>query len=290
MTSARPDVTAIVIAYEVRDEVMTCLASLERHADGLDVETILIDNGSQDGTVEAVRAHFPDTIVVALDHNAGLPARNEGLRRARGRYRMFIDTDAELTAGAMTTMVELLDSDPSIGLVGPRLVNEDGSLQLSCRRYPPVMLPVLRRPPLMRWFDDGPTIRHHLMADAPYDRRRRVEYVLGACMMFTERAQASAGEIDERIWFGHDDADWCFKIREAGLDIVFEPAATVIHRYRRTSVSNAISKHSIRQLQAHVHFQRKWARRRSALRAAGRAMDEEARIGRDAPIGVEAGA
>ena len=282
MSDRRPDVTAIVVAHDVREEVLTCLASLERHAGDLDLEAILVDNGSADGTVEAVEAQYPATRIVRLESNIGIPARNEGLRRARGRHRMFIDSDAAVTEGALETMVRVLDEQPQVGLVGPRLVHDDGSLQLSCRRYPPVLLPFLRRPPLMRWFEEGPTIAHHLMADAPYDAFRRVEYVLGACMMFTERAQRAAGEIDDRIWFGHDDADWCFKIREAGLDVVFEPAATVIHRYRRTSVSNPISMHSLRQLQAHVHFQRKWLSRRAALKAQGRAMDVEARVRRDA--------
>jgi GT2 family glycosyltransferase len=122
------------------------------------------------------------------------------------------------------------------------------------------------------------------MADAPHDRRRRVEYVIGACMLFSESAQHAAGEIDERIWFGPDDADWCFKIREAGLEIGYEPAATVIHKYRRTSRARPLSMHALRHLRAFVMFQRQWAPRRAALKAAGRAMDAEARAEREAQL------
>jgi N-acetylglucosaminyl-diphospho-decaprenol L-rhamnosyltransferase len=275
-TASDPDLTVVVIAHDVRDEVLTCLESLERHQGGVRYHAVLVDNASRDGTADAVRERHPDVEVVRLDTNEGLPARNHGLRRARGRHRMFIDSDAAVTPGALPTLVETLDEDPGIGLVGPRLVHDDGSLQLSCRRYPPLLLPVLRRPPLGRFFEDGPTIRHHLMADAPYDRPRDVEYVLGACMVFSEAAQRAAGEIDERIWFGHDDADWSFKIRLAGLRIRFDPRATVIHRYRRTSASNPLSMHSVRQMQAHVHFQRKWWSQRARLRAEGRRMDDEA--------------
>ena len=272
----RPDVSVIVIAYEVRDEVLTCLRSVARHAGDLAVELIVVDNGSTDGTVAAVEEHFPQARIVALDTNEGLPARNHGLRRARGRMRMFLDSDALLTAGALPALVAVLHAHPRAGLAGPRLVNPDGSLQLSARRYPPLMLPVLRRPPLGHVFEKRRTIRRHLMADAPHDRRRKVEYVLGACMLFRAEAQEAVGEIDERIWYGHDDADWCFRIREAGYDVLYAPAAVVVHAYRRTSASNPLSLFALRFLLAHIHFQRKWLPRRRALVAQGRRMDEEA--------------
>lgn len=273
-TAERPDVSVIVIARDVRDEVLTCFESIERHAGDVTYEAFLVDNASSDGTAEAVRERFPEVEVVSLSTNEGLPARNHGLRRARGRYRMFIDSDAALTPGALPTMVEALESDPTVGLVGPRLIYPDGSLQLSTRRYPPLMLPFLRRPPLDRFFEDGPTIRRHLMAGEPHDRRRRAEYVLGACQLFRAEAQAAAGEIDERIWFGHDDADWCFSMRVAGWEILYVPDARVIHDYRRTSAQQPLSTFALRQLAAHLHFQRKWWSRRSSLVAEGRAMDD----------------
>jgi GT2 family glycosyltransferase len=272
-----PAVTVIVIAHDVRDEVLACLDSIHRHADGLAVQTVLVDNGSRDGTAEAVRATFPGVEIEALAKNEGIPARNYGLRRARGRYRMFLDSDAVLTAGALRTLVDTLDADASIGVVGPRLLNLDGTTQLSARRYPPALLPFLRRPPLSRFFEDGPTVRRHLMDGEDLSRRRRVEYLLGACMLFRREAQEAVGQIDTRIWYGHDDADWCFRIRQAGYDVVYEPAAEVVHGYRRTSSSNPVSKLALRFLIAHVYFQWKWRRSRRALIEEGRAMDREAR-------------
>jgi GT2 family glycosyltransferase len=284
-----PDVSIIVIAHEVRDEVLACFESVELHTGDVSVECFLVDNGSADGTVEAVAARYPEVEIVALETNEGVPARNHGLRRARGRHRMFLDSDALLTPGALRTMADVLDENPEIGLVGPRLIYPDGGLQLSTRRYPPVMLPLLRRPPLDRFFEDGPTIRRHLMAGEAHDRRRRVEYVLGACQMFRAEAQAAAGEIDERIWYGHDDADWCFAIREAGWDVLYVPDAEVVHNYRRTSTQRPLSRLALRQLAAHVHFQRKWRARRAALIDAGRAMDDEVEAATVPTPGVLAG-
>ena len=276
--SEAPDVTVIVIAADVRDEVLACLESVERFRGGLAVETVLVDNGSADGTAAAVRSRFPDVDVVVLAKNEGVPARNHGLRRARGRHRMFLDSDAVLTEGALPALVAALDGSPGVGLVGPRLVYPDGGLQLSTRRFPPVVLPVLRRWPLARLLEHRSVVRHHLMAEDPHDRRRRVEYVLGACQLFRAEAQHAAGEIDRRIFFGPDDADWCFAIRDAGFDVVFVPEAEVVHGYRRSS-TKPISRVALRHVVAFYRFQWKWRGRRRDLRAEGRAMDAEAREG-----------
>ena len=274
-----PDVSVIVVAHDVREEVLACLGALREHGGGLALQVIVVDNASGDGTLEAVVEHHPEAEVLRVDHNAGMVARNAGLAEARGRYQMFLDSDAAVTAGALQRMAAFLDAHPGVGLVGPRLTYRDGSLQLSARRYPPALLPVLRRPPLGRFFEDGPTIRRHLMADDAHDAPRRVEYVLGAAQFFRREVVERLGGTDRRIWYGHDDADWCFAIREAGWDVAYLPEAVVVHDYRRSSAADPVSWRAVRQMQAHLHFQVKWLRRRRHLIAEGRAMDAEAAEG-----------
>jgi len=271
-----PDVSVIVVAHDVREEVLACLASVERHAREVTYELLLVDNGSTDGTAVAVAASFPAAEVIRLPRNAGVAARNEGLRRARGRLRMFLDSDAQLTAGALAELVRYLDANPGVGLVGPKLVYEDGTLQLSARRFPPMLLPLLRRPPLGRFFEESEAVRRHLMADERHDVTREVEYVLGACQLFTARAQSAVGEIDPHFFFGPDDADWCFRIRRAGLAVVYHPAATVIHAYRRTSAARPFSRVAREQLRAFVRFQWKWRRERAQLVREGHEQDARA--------------
>jgi N-acetylglucosaminyl-diphospho-decaprenol L-rhamnosyltransferase len=275
--SAAPDVSVIVVAHDVREEVLACFASVERHAAPVTYELLLVDNASTDGTAVAVARDFPAAEIVRLPRNVGVAARNEGLRRARGRTRMFLDSDARLTPGALAELVGYLDAHPEAGLVGPRLVYEDGSPQLSARRFPPLLLPLMRRPPLGRLFERTRWVRRHLMADEPHDRTREVEYVLGACQLFTARAQAAAGELDERIFFGPDDAEWCLAVRAAGLQVVYHPAATVVHGYRRMSAGRPFSRVALAQLAAFARFQWKWRRERARLVREGREMDERAR-------------
>jgi GT2 family glycosyltransferase len=273
---ATVDVTVIVVAHDVREEVLACLDALRRHRGDLEIQVLVVDNASSDGTADAVLRAHPGAEVLRIEHNAGMVARNAGLAEARGRYQMFLDSDATVTAGALPTLVAFLDANPQVGLAGPRLVYPDGTLQLSARRYPPALLPILRRPPLGRFLEHGRTVRRHLMAEDSHATTRQVEYVLGACQMFRAEAADRLGGTDRRIWYGHDDADWCFAMRTAGWQVAYVPDAVVVHDYRRSSVDRPISRLAVRQLQAHVHFQLKWLRQRRRLIAEGRQMDSEA--------------
>jgi GT2 family glycosyltransferase len=263
---ATPAVTIVVVAHSVRDELERCFVSIDMHAE-LPVHTILVDNASQDDTLRWVEQAHPEVEVVGLEANLGVAARDHGLRRSRSPYTMFLDSDAALTAGALASMVAALEANPGWGLLGPKLVYEDGQLQLSCRRYPPLGLPLYRRPPFDRLFERRRTIRRHLMTEIDHDRTRPVLYVLGACQLFRTSLARRAGPFDDRVFLGWDDADWCIRIRDAGGEIVYFPQATVIHSYRRQTRRRPASRAALRQMGAFLYFQRTyWPRRRRLLR------------------------
>ncbi|MFP5361665.1 MAG: glycosyltransferase family 2 protein [Thermoleophilia bacterium] len=273
MSAADPVVTIVIVTHSVRADLQRCLASIAEHA-GLPVRTIVVDNASTDDTLAFVRAHHPDVELVELARNEGTAARDYGLRLAESRYTMFVDSDAALTPGALPAMVAAMDEHPSWGLLGPRLVYDDGSMQLSCRRFPPLLLPVLRRPPLSRLFEQRRTVQRHLMSDFDHARTRPVLYVLGACQLFRTQTARAAGPFDMNVFWGWDDADWCFRIREAGGDVVFFAGAQVVHSYQRTTARKPLSGRAIKQLQAFVYFQRLyWGRRRELIRLSRR-LDE----------------
>jgi N-acetylglucosaminyl-diphospho-decaprenol L-rhamnosyltransferase len=270
--AAQPVVSIVIVAHSVRDEVERCLASIKELA-GVPVEVIVVDNASTDGTPAWLQAEHPDVTLVALETNRGVAAREEGLRRARGRSTMFLDSDAALTENALPKLAAALDAHPSWGLLGPRLVHDDGTLQLSCRRFPPIVLPLLRRPPLERFGRDSAIVRRHLMEDVDHDRARSVPYVLGACQIFRTSLAQAAGPFDSRIFFGPDDIDWCIRIRDAGGDVVYFPEATVVHSYRRMTAAAPVSRSSLRHLQAFLYFHWKYRRRWRALRRLERELD-----------------
>jgi N-acetylglucosaminyl-diphospho-decaprenol L-rhamnosyltransferase len=276
--SSDPDVSIVIVAHSVRNELERCLGSIRDFAE-LPVQTILVDNASTDGTVPWVRRSHPSVEVIELSKNIGTIARDHGLRRARGRFTMFLDSDAALTAGALPVMVEAMERNRGWGLIGPRLVGDDGSFQLSCRRFPPPLLPLIRRPPLSAFSENSAMVRWYLMTDVDHSRPRPVVYVLGACQLFrtslgkavARRRAPSAG-----IFFGPDDVDWCIRMRDAGGEIVYFPAATVIHSYRRESRQRPISRHALRHLRAFAALQWRYRRRRQELDLLATELDRKA--------------
>ena len=163
MTASSPDVSVVIVAWRARDDVLRCLRSLSRQA-GISHEAIVVDDGSADGTPEAVAEQFPDVRVLAKPVNEGLVAgRNDALPLVKGRLVLMLDADTEVRSGAIPTLAEVLDSRPEVGLVGPKLVDEQCALQLSCRRYPSLLLPFLRRGPYARVDPDPPAHRWHML-------------------------------------------------------------------------------------------------------------------------------
>ena len=248
------------------------LESIELHA-GLPVEVIYVDNGSRDDTLEWLRRAALDVTVIPLGENRFGAARTPALQWARGRYTMFLDSDARLTAGALPSMVAALDEQRTWGLIGPKLVYDDGVLQLSCRRYPPMTLPLIRRPPLDRVFEDGRVVRRHLMADVDHSQTRPVLYLISACQLFRTSLAHQLGGIDQKLAWGWEDTDWCIRVRAAGAQVVYFPEATVIHSYRRMTRRRPLSRDALRQLGCHLHFQRKYLRQRGALIRLGEQLD-----------------
>jgi GT2 family glycosyltransferase len=258
-----PEVSIVIVAHSVRSELERCLRSIRDHA-GMPVETILVDNASRDDTVWWTRETYPEVRVIELPRNVGDAAREHGLRRAEGRLTMFLDSDAALTPGALPSMVEALDRNPDWGVLGPRLIYEDGTLQLSCRRFPPPYLPIMRRPPLSFLFEDSAPVRLHLMADVDHDKTRPVLYVLGACQLFRTTLARRAGRFAD-YFFGPGDIDWCIRIRDAGGEVIYFPEATVVHHYRRRTRRRVFSRLAWHHLREFAHFQWRYRRRRRDL-------------------------
>lgn len=272
--SSEATVSIIVVAHSVRPELERCLDSIARHA-RLPVETILVDNASTDGTVEWVRAAHPSVKLVELDENIGIAARWKAFPFVRAPLTMFLDSDAALTPGALQQMITAMRENPTWGLIGPRLEYEDGTLQRSCRRFPPPFLPLMRRPPLARFLEDSETVRRHLMVDIDPQRARPVLYVLGACMLFRTELGQKAGSLD-RYFFGPDDIEWCIRIRDAGGEIVYLPAARVIHSYRRMSARKPVSSVAWRHARDFASFQWRYRKRRRELIRIGDDLDRRA--------------
>ena len=242
-------VSVCIVAWNAAEHLSRCLAALPEAAGPLGLQVIVVDNGSRDGT-PSVLARHPEVEVIVNPENRGLtPGRNQAVMRARCPVVLMLDADTIPRPGSIATLVAYLDGHPGVGLVGAKLLNVDGSLQLSCRRMPPLSLPFLRRPPLSRWFEHSPAVDHHLMRDFDHERARAVDWVVGACQCYRAELLPVLGAYDERIFFqGGEDRDWCVRVWKAGYEVHYVPQAEMVHVYGHFTLKHPFSKQARRAL------------------------------------------
>lgn len=226
--AARPVLSVIIVSYNTMAMTLTCLKVLYANLGDIPAEVILVDNASTDGTVDAIRLQFPDVIILASPANLGFGrANNLALEKATGDYYLLLNSDAFPRYGAIPKLIEHLKAHPKAGVAGPRLLNKDGTLQISCYRFPT---------PLYCWLENlGITKLVSLLGFTydyrqwPHDRQRSVEFAIGACLLVRKDVYKQIGGFDERFFMYQEEADWELRIRRAGWQIHFCPRAEVVH-------------------------------------------------------------
>ncbi len=227
-----PGLSIIIVNYNGGMLLRACLASLRRFPARAVTQIVIVDNASTDGSREWLRSEHPDINLIALESNLGLTRGfNRGVAAARGDILLSLDSDTEVTEGALDAMVEGLAADPSIGAIGATLVYPDGTPQRTARRFPSAMAGLFgRRSALTRLFPGNPFSRRYLMADMadatePFD----VDTLSTACMAVRRSVVDSVGAYDEAFFVYWSDTDWCRRIKRAGWRIVSLPGAIVVH-------------------------------------------------------------
>lgn len=231
------DLSLVILTWNARELVAACLASVERtigapeRAAQLVTETIVVDNGSQDGTVEMLAARFPWVETLALPRNLGFAGGcNAGLAAARGRTVALLNNDTELLPGCFEACVRFLDAEPDVGVVGPQLLHPDGRRQNSIHNAPTLLSELVPLGILETlWPRRFPSKRQH--HTAPVD----VEAVLGACMVVRREALAEVGPLPEDYFFFLEETDWLVAMRQAGWRVVHLPEARLVHVHGATT-------------------------------------------------------
>jgi GT2 family glycosyltransferase len=247
------DLSIIIVAWNVRDLVLDCLASIGAAELEISYEVILVDNGSVDGTVEAVSRQFPDVHVIALPKNIGFGAgNNQGLLKLSGRHAVLLNSDTIVLPGGLERCVRYLDENSDVGVVGPQLLNPDRTKQNCIHNSPTLVSEILSQSILRRLFP-----RRYPSKLRDYAEPIEVEAVLGACLFVRAEAIARAGLIDEEYFFFLEETDWCHRIRRHGWRVVHIPDAHVIHLYGESTKKKLPLQTRIEYYRSRYHFFRK---------------------------------
>jgi GT2 family glycosyltransferase len=225
-------VSAVVLCFNSASHVERCVRSLLRDGSARDDEVLLIDNGSTDGTVSIVDRLVSEDLyrvrALKLSRNFGTTApRNLGIRHARGRFIAIVDSDAELPTGVMDRLVERFRSDPTTGILAPRLVYPDGRSQLSTDVFPTLGRKVRR----------FCSLRSIEATEHVHSEVREVDYAISACWLLSREVIDAVGMLDEAIFYSPEDVDYCIRVWMAGYRVVHDGSTTVIHHAQEISRS-----------------------------------------------------
>ena len=217
------EVAAAVVTYNALPWIEQCLESLSG------THTVVVDNGSTDGTVAFVLERFPDVELVESE-NRGLGAGwNEGIRRTAGRYVLLVNSDAWLVGDALPRLQAFADRRPEAAIVAPRLLNQDGSLQRSVRGFPTLWRLATEYFFLRKIAPRSPVLNGFYAGGFDHDEVREAEFVMGACMLVRRSATDQVGLLDEDYFLFSEETDWCYRFRKAGWQVLFFPGAQCVH-------------------------------------------------------------
>jgi N-acetylglucosaminyl-diphospho-decaprenol L-rhamnosyltransferase len=218
-----PDASVVVVTYNSAAWIERCLDSVR----GL--ETIVVDNGSTDGTVALVRKRFP-AVRLLEQENAGMGGgNNAGMRIASGRYFLLLNSDAWVVGDAVAQLVAFADEHPEAAVVGPRLLNPDGSLQRSARAFPTLWRLATEYLFLRKLAPRSRTLNRFYEGGFDHDVVREVDWLFGACLLVRRDAADEVGLFDEDFFMFSEETDWCYRFRQAGWKVYFFPGAEVVH-------------------------------------------------------------
>jgi N-acetylglucosaminyl-diphospho-decaprenol L-rhamnosyltransferase len=219
------DVSAVIVTYNGLPWVEQALASVA------EVETVVVDNASTDGTVARVRERFPDVTVLEQE-NRGLAAGwNAGIARTSGRYVLLLNSDAWLDEGSLDVLVAFADAHPDVAVVGPRLRNVDGTLQRSVRGFPTLWRLATEYFFLRKLAPRSRAVNAFYAGGFAHDTERDAEVLMGAVWLVRRAAIDEVGPADERFFLFSEEVDWAYRLRKAGWRSVFYPAAGATHVY-----------------------------------------------------------
>jgi len=225
---------ACIVSWRTRDFLRACLRSLVGRPELAQI--IVVDNASQDGTAEMVRREFPAATLIVNEHNQGYAAAsNQALQASRAPFLLLLNPDTQVQQGALAVLLEVFSEDPGAGAVAPQLLFPDRSLQHSCRSFPEPAPLLYHALGLSRLFPRSPIFARYRMTYWDHNTRREVDQPMASALALRRAALEQVGPLDEDFPLYFNDVDLCYRLRQAGWRIIFEPRAKVIHHYGQST-------------------------------------------------------
>jgi len=219
------DLSIVIVNWNTRDLLIQCLESIFDTVREKDPEVFVVDNGSIDGSVAAIKEKFPGVKVIENQANLGFAeASNQALRLSQGKYVLLLNPDTKVQEEAIAALISFMETHPGAGVSGAQLLNSDGSKQNSVANFPSLATELLNKS-LLRWlFPDA-----YPGKERTYSEAIEVDSVIGACLMVRRDALNQVGLLDKDYFLFLEETDWCYRMKRAGWKIFHVPKAQIFH-------------------------------------------------------------
>lgn len=215
----------IIVNWNTKGPLLRCLESVFRYIKGIPFDVTLVDNGSWDGSLPAVIEKYPTVKIIANDSNLGFArANNQAITSTSGKYCLLLNSDTEITEQTCEKMLEFMEHNPSVGIIGAKLLNMDGTMQNSFDNIPTLTTELLNKSMLRSFFPQKYPSKRTLII-APFE----VESIIGACMLIRRKALEEVGLFDEDFFVFLEETDLCYRMKKAGWKVIYLPQAQVYH-------------------------------------------------------------
>jgi len=252
-----PSIAAIVVTWNAQAYAIECLESLRNNSTGLQLQTIVVDNASTDGTPEVIHTKFPEVQLVRAAANLGFSrANNLGIKLCDADYVCFINSDVVVPLRCLEAIVDYMEQNPSVGMLGPKMIAPNGDVGDSVMRLPTIWNTLCCAMAFHRLFKRSKWFGGYMMAGFPYDSTTDVEVLTGWFWMVRKAALEQVGGLDEQFFMYGEDIDWSHRFRKAGWRVVFYADAWALH-YGAASSSAAPARFYVEMRRANLQYFRK---------------------------------
>ena len=224
-----PVLSVVIPSWNTRELTRVCLEFLDR-AEKPSCEVIIVENGSEDGSLEMIQKGWPQHRLVVNEENQGFAkGSNQGLALARGRYVFLLNTDTELFPDALRLMIDFLEQHPEYGAVAPKLVHPDGRVQATVHSFPTLRTALWFATPLERWFPNSKELRRYFLRDWDQETTRDIDQPPAAALLLRKQVLDQVGLFDESLWLFYNDTDLSLRMAKAGWKTRYLAEARVVH-------------------------------------------------------------
>lgn len=225
------DLSIIIVNYNVKEFLQNLLTSIVKASSRLLVETIVVDNASDDGSVEMLKQYFPSVKLIESSVNLGFSkANNLGLKAAKGKYILLLNPDTLVSENTFEVMINFLRQHPEVGMSGCKILNPDGTLQLACRRsFPGVWTSFCKVTGLGSLFPHSRIFARYNLTYLNENKTYEVDAISGSFMMIRRELFESIGGLDEQFFMYGEDLDWCYRTQKAGFKVYYVHSTQIIH-------------------------------------------------------------